>query len=88
MSKITLSADAAAAIMTAQSKSELYGPDGVRLGVFIPPTLAAELEALLEERRRIFDEDAPSLATLQAADAAGGEYTMDDVLRLLGSENR
>jgi hypothetical protein len=69
MSKITLNAEAAAALAAITTKAELCGPDGRSLGVFIPPALD--------------DDDNVTLEELKAADDAGGEYTMEDVFKLL-----
>lgn len=66
MSKIKLSAEVAALFEAIQTKSELIGPDGRHLGVFVPE-----------------GEDNVTLEELKAADAAGGEYTMGDVFKLL-----
>jgi rRNA maturation protein Nop10 len=70
MSKITLNAEAAAALAAVTTKSELCGPDGRSLGVFIPPGFDD-------------DDDNVTLEELKAADEAGGEYTMEDVFKLL-----
>lgn len=78
MSKITLNAEAAAALATATTQSELCGPDGRQLGLFVPPELAREVVAFLKDL-----SDEPTLEQLKAADTAGGEYTMDDVFKLL-----
>jgi hypothetical protein len=67
MGKITLSAEVAALFAAARTKSELVGPDGQPLGIFTP-TLG---------------EDDVTVEELKAADAAGGEYTMEDVFKLL-----
>lgn len=66
MSRITLGADAAVLLEAARAKAELCGPDGRRLGYFVPA-----------------DDDDVTLDELRAADAAGGEYTVEDVLKLL-----
>jgi hypothetical protein len=83
MSKITLNAEAAAALAAVMTESELCGPDGRPLGMFIPPELAAEVEALLK-RRRFYRE--PTLDELKAADEAGGEIPHEEVMKLLGLE--
>jgi hypothetical protein len=84
MSKITLNAELAALLEAATTESELVAPDGRRLGLFIPPALAPELEALLEERRRLYDE--PTLEQLRAIEAAGGAIPHEEVVKRLGLE--
>jgi hypothetical protein len=78
MSKITLNAEASAALAAATTQSELCAPDGRELGLFIPPELAREVVAFLKDL-----SDEPTLEQLKAADAAGGEYTMEDMFKLL-----
>lgn len=67
MSKITLSAEFTALLKAVQTRAELIGSDGEHLGVFTPPD----------------GDDDVTLDELKAADAAGGEYTMEDVFKLL-----
>lgn len=82
MSKITLNAEAASALATATTQSELCGPDGRQLGLFIPPELAAELNALL--KRRFYEE--PTLEQLKASEASGPGIPHDEVIKRLGLE--
>ena len=63
MSKITLNAEAASALEAITTQSELCAPDGRRLGLFVPPPLAAEVEAHL--KRRFSSE--PTMEQLKAA---------------------
>jgi hypothetical protein len=67
MSKITISAELTALFKGIRTPSELIGPDGQPVGFFTPPE----------------GDDDVTLEELKAADAAGGEYTMDDVFKLL-----
>jgi hypothetical protein len=83
VSKITLSAEAAAALAAVTTESELCGPDGRPLGLFIPPELAAEVEDLLN-RRRFYRE--PTLEQLKAIDAKGGGIPHQEVVKRLGLE--
>ena len=70
---------------TAEPGTQFRGPDGQKVGAFIPPRLVSEWQSFLERRRRMIDEacEAVTLEELKAADAAGGEYTMEDVMKLL-----
>ena len=67
MSKITISAELATLLGAATGGSELIGPDGQQIGFFVPTE----------------DVDDVTIEELKAADAAGGEYTMEDVFKLL-----
>jgi hypothetical protein len=82
MSQITLNAEAASALEAVTTKSELCAPDGRRLGLFIPPALATEVEALL--KRRLYDDVTPE--ELKALEAAGGGIPHEEVLKRLGLE--
>lgn len=82
MSKITLNAEAASALAAITTQSELRAPDGRRLGLFIPPQLAEEVESLL--KRRFYQE--PTLEQLKAIDAAGGAIPHEEVVKRLGLE--
>ena len=82
MSKITLNAEAASALEAITTQSELCAPDGRRLGLFVPPPLAAEVEAHL--KRRFSSE--PTMEQLKAVDAAGGAIPHEEVMKRLGLE--
>ena len=76
MSKITLTAEMASLLEAATAKSELYGPDGRRLGYFVPP----------EEHPRIDLYAEPTLEQLKASDATGGGIPHEEVMKRLGFE--
>jgi hypothetical protein len=82
MSKITLSAEAASLLAAVTTKSELYAPDGRRIGYFIPPDQAA----LLEEHPALDLFAEPTLEQLKASDAAGGGIPHEEVVKRLGLE--
>lgn len=81
----TIQVDAATAelLKKAQPGAEVVGPDGETLAAVLPPDLLAGVRRTMELRRRLLEEDDVTLEELKAADAAGGEYTMEDVLKLL-----
>jgi hypothetical protein len=83
MSKITVDAATAEKLKDIEPVTELYGPEGQLLGGVCPPNLLSVVRWAIEERQRWLDEDPVTLEELQAADAAGGEYTMEDVMKLL-----
>jgi hypothetical protein len=82
MSKITLNAEAASALAAVTTKSELCGPDGRRLGFFIPPSQAEIMESLRE--RGFYYE--PTLEELKAIEAEGGGIPHEEVMKRLGLE--
>ncbi len=76
MSRITLSAEVASLLEAIRTKSELCGPDGRRLGFFIPPEGHSGVDLYAE----------PTLEQLKASDAAGGGIPHDEVMKRLGFE--
>lgn len=76
MSKITVTAEVASLFAAATAKSELYGPDGRRLGFFIPPEGRSGIDLYAE----------PTLEQLKASDSAGGGIPHEEVIKRLGLE--
>jgi len=85
MSKITLDLGAVAMLTGAEPGAELCSPDGHTVGWFVPPGLKSLLQRMLADREHLEEElyGEYDLEDLKAADAEGGEYTMEDVMKLL-----
>lgn len=77
MSTITVSAEVVALLRGATAESELIGPDGRQVGVFIPHELPPDSLApeLYEDVTR---------EELEAIEAAGGGIPHDEVVKRLG----
>ena len=86
MSKVTLDAAAVAALAAAEPGAELVGPDGKPVGGFVPARMLRQLQDMLAERQRWYEEAVSpvTLEQLQASTAEGGEIPHDEVMRRLG----
>lgn len=80
MSKITVSAEMAALLQAATTKSELIGPDGQQVGYFVPQDQLPSIE----ERPDLYAE--PTREELDAIAAAGGGIPHEEVVKRLGLE--
>jgi hypothetical protein len=88
MNRVVIDAATAAAFQAAAPGTEIVDPNGKLIGGFVPMNMARDLERLIAERKRRYDEawEDFDLEELKAIEAEGGEIPHEEVMKRLGLE--